>query len=455
MLSSGLVGLALASGVQFGIAVLIAALYGPLVLLNLQLGIVLWTPLVFLNALQALDVGPTVAAMLILFAWFGTLAASRRRVADMLYGKGRLLALAAALALWVVLSMAWARESPLGSEAFFGWISASAILLVLVTSMTSLRHLRLLAGAFVLGAVASVAIGLAGGGFQSTATATDIAQEEVRAVGGSGDPNSLAAGIVPAILLAAGLAAGTRRAIVRWSAAGGVGLLAAGLAASQSRGGLVAAMVAIVAAFLLGRRQRAWILAFVLCAVGVCIAWFLVNPDGWERISEIDSSGTGRTELWSVATDMWQDHPLVGVGLDGFKAESGRYARQPGSLEFSELIAERPHVAHNTFLQVLAETGLVGFFLYAGVVIACIGGAWRAAWRFESSGEAGMAALSRAVVAAAVSFLTAAFFISAATDRRLWILLAMGPALLMAARRADPGRGGGRQTPRDLSLAPP
>ena len=47
-----------------------------------------------------------------------------------------------------------------------------------------------------------------------------------------------------------------------------------------------------------------------------------------------------------------------------------------------------------------------------------------------------MATLSRGVIASSVAMLTASFFISGATDRRLWFLFALGPALLACATRA-------------------
>jgi hypothetical protein len=45
--------------------------------------------------------------------------------------------------------------------------------------------------------------------------------------------------------------------------------------------------------------------------------------------------------------------------------------------------------------------------------------------------------LARALILSVLAMLTAAFFISGATDRRLWVLLALGPALLAAARATN------------------
>ena len=69
---------------------------------------------------------------------------------------------------------------------------------------------------------------------------------------------------------------------------------------------------------------------------------------------------------------MGTDHPIVGVGLNNYLVRSPEYARDVGTLRFAELIAERPHVVHNTYLQLFAETGLIGLGLFLIVVIGCL-----------------------------------------------------------------------------------
>jgi len=90
-------------------------------------------------------------------------------------------------------------------------------------------------------------------------------------------------------------------------------------------------------------------------------------------------------------------------------------------------------VTHNVYLQQLAETGIVGLALLLVVCAACAAGAQIAAGRFEAAGDRAMAALARASTVAMIGLLAASFFISNSTDKRLWIVLALGPALLAAA----------------------
>ncbi len=127
------------------------------------------------------------------------------------------------------------------------------------------------------------------------------------------------------------------------------------------------------------------------------------------------------------------DHPLGGVGLNNFRLESSAYVREPGSLEHVELITERPHVVHNAYLQLLAEEGVVGLGLFLALALGCMAAAWHAARRFDASRRQGLAALARAILLAIGGALVASWFISNATDKRLWALLALGPALLAVA----------------------
>jgi O-antigen ligase len=233
--------------------------------------------------------------------------------------------------------------------------------------------------------------------------------------------------------------------------------LAIGLATSRSRGGFVAVAVAAIAVLVLAKRHRAWALALLLCIVGAGAAWFSVDPGAWQRLSDFNEE-TGRQELWGVAWQMWQDHPLFGVGLNGFIDHAAEYVRDLGPLDFAEFLTEEPKYVHNTYLQLLTEAGLVGLLVFLGIVAASLRRAWLAVTLFERSGDLVMSILSRSVIAALVSTLAAAFFLNAATDPRLWVMLALGPALLVCARseasRADSGPAGSRpETMRTRAIA--
>jgi O-antigen ligase len=166
----------------------------------------------------------------------------------------------------------------------------------------------------------------------------------------------------------------------------------------------------------------------------------LLSPGALSRMTDFDSDGTGREDLWRIAADMSIDNPW-GVGLNNFRSESVTYALDPGPLEHPVQIVSNPVVVHNTFLQMSAELGIVGLLLFLGVVAASIAAAGSAARRFERTGRRGLAVLARASVIALVAFLTASFFVSFGFGYRMWSLLALGPALLTVASLRPDGGG--------------
>ena len=130
---------------------------------------------------------------------------------------------------------------------------------------------------------------------------------------------------------------------------------------------------------------------------------------------------------------MGQDHPIVGVGLSNYQDRAADYVRRPREIQFVELIAEKPHVVHNTYLQLWAETGLIGLLLFLGVATTALQTALRAARSFDAQGDDGLATLSRAVFVGILALLAASLFLTNGHDSRLWLLFGMSAALLALA----------------------
>lgn len=74
----------------------------------------------------------------------------------------------------------------------------------------------------------------------------------------------------------------------------------------------------------------------------------------------------GRLAFWAAATSMIAHRPAFGIGLGRFYKEVALYAADPAALP------RRQENAHNYFLQIAAELGLVGFAAWAAVIVAAV-----------------------------------------------------------------------------------
>ncbi len=88
-----------------------------------------------------------------------------------------------------------------------------------------------------------------------------------------------------------------------------------------------------------------------------------------------------------------------------------------------------------------AELGLVGLILFVFLAGFCLYSALKAARSFARQGDARMEVIARALFVALAGLLAADFFGSRLTNKEVWLLLGLAPALLAIARsREGPAR---------------
>jgi putative inorganic carbon (hco3(-)) transporter len=430
------VGVLMAYDFKLGIGLLVALCYLPLVLVNLPLGIAIWVPTTFLTGLPGFDTASHAAGLVIALAWFGTLR-SHAIEQNRQVPRGLLL-LVAVFMIWLGLSMLWAEKPGMSFTALQPWVACALMFTVLMTLDLSPAQIRMIGFSFIVGVTFSVALGLIGG--VKPPNETSAIRDDGRLRGGLDDPNYLAAGIVPSIVMSAGLVPGVRSLAGRFALAGMAVVLLLGLAATESRGGFMAAIVATGLSVIVAKRSRAVVVALIAISIGFVAIFFVSTPDAWKRVTHTADKGNGRSSLWVVGGRIWKDHPITGVGLDNYRVYAPRYVSGPGQLTFVNFIAERPHVVHNVYLQTMVEVGLVGLGLFLALIISSLASAMRAARRFEARGDFDSAAFARSVFVGLIAALIASFFISNGSGFQIWVLLSFGPMLLrLVKRQEDPG----------------
>ncbi|HYL99249.1 MAG TPA: O-antigen ligase family protein [Blastocatellia bacterium] len=176
--------------------------------------------------------------------------------------------------------------------------------------------------------------------------------------------------------------------------------------ASLSRGGILA--LGVEAAFLsywflrirvrhTGRNAaktrteyaaQAAIVLGILGAIAIGVLWVGAEPilnRTAEMVSELQTAQTSflsRQWIWRDTLSMVRSHPVSGVGLGAFRTVFPAFSHSNGALVVAQ--------AHNDYLQVLADCGIIGALLAAAFVASLIM-AIRTALRSRDRLEAGLA----------------------------------------------------------------
>lgn len=438
-LAAVLFGRLVADGkMKYGFAIVLAAAFMPVVLFDLAASFAAYVGITFFQNLSFLSSLPNAIGVLVALGWLGTFLTSHRAAA-VVREHGRILLTIVFLCIWVTLSIAWAPQTgAAGTEAGYWWLAALAFLIAL-TTLSGPREISYVLIAFIMGSVISVLIGLATGGLNtSDATSSTTTAIQGRFTGGSGDPNLEAAAFVATMFLIMGMLSVYRSARARFWLVVSFVIVTIGFIATESRGGLLALAVAAIAALVLSPRHRKRIvglLATALVAAGVLL---IAQPGSLSRITDFGGGSSGRSDLWRVAWHVFTGHPFVGVGIANFVVVEANYVLEPGTISRIQYIVEQPHLVHNSYLQVLAETGVIGLAAFLAVLWVTLRAGWRAIKEFEAKGLTNYADLVRAVLMGTIGMLAADFFISDGNDPLLWVLLSLGPVLLTLARGSPP-----------------
>jgi O-antigen ligase len=313
------------------------------------------------------------------------------------------------------------------------YLQVAALLVITYSAIRTREDVRRLVGALLIGITITAAYGLV--------NRPDVDPAAARLASTVGDANAVAAFLVVGLVLAGAVALGGRAGPLKRAAlVCAVPLFLAAFIFTGSRSGVLSLTFALVAmvAFAGKRRPQALMAALVAAVVafGVFVAF---APDSIKtRISQTTpgqvSPEEGRRTLWAVGWRMFEDEPVRGVGLGSFRASSVHYILEPGALTRTDTVIDIHEPAHNVYLQVLAEEGLIGEILFLAVLVFPIACALRAAGRFASSGDQEMEIYSRALAVAIVAFCVSNFFVPFAFNKVFWILLGAGPVLLAISR---------------------
>jgi O-antigen ligase len=261
---------------------------------------------------------------------------------------------------WNTISLTWSADVAIGFTKITRYIQGVMLCLVLWDLLRTPQDIMDASQAYILGGMLS-AIGVV---YDYATSAVSRYSAEGRGSAYGFDPNDLGCQLAMMIPLALYLLKVRGQESISAKLINAFGAVIAGMAIflTGSRTAMIAGLTVSVLGFGSLRKLR-WH-SKVFLAIAALGAGLIVTRLGsdvpltrFESIStSADSDGfSGRVALWKAGWETVKMHPLVGIGTGQFKV--------------SIPIANKFAIAHNSYLGVLTELGIVGLCLFACVLI--------------------------------------------------------------------------------------
>jgi putative inorganic carbon (hco3(-)) transporter len=229
-----------------------------------------------------------------------------------------------------------------------------------------------------------------------------------------------------------------RSRAIRAAVAGGLACIVAAIVFTYSRGGVVAlAAVAVPSALCWLPRRQVFRGLAAACVAGLGVAALAAPTDFGQRLAALgqvaglvrgdvpsDSALRGRMSEMASAALMFADHPVIGVGYGNYEGYYHRYAR---TLALDGRREERQ--AHSLYLEVAAETGILGVAAFAILLAHSIAGVIRTRTALYDEGRVRHAQQVVAFAIALFGYLVGSLFLHLSYPRYLWLLLGIAIAV--------------------------
>jgi len=190
--------------------------------------------------------------------------------------------------------------------------------------------------------------------------------EERLSFGTAFDPNDIAFFLISFITFNFIFISGSNRTSVRFISCANIIISAVVLLKTGSRGGLISLIAVMIVLFFASSHtlnisfiKKAALIILVL----ISVQFLNINNERFETLLKPQndynySDETGRVSLWKIGLKMMASRPLTGVGLDCFPEGVGREREKVNANTL------KWQTAHNSFVQIGAETGIFGLILF-------------------------------------------------------------------------------------------
>jgi putative inorganic carbon (hco3(-)) transporter len=183
-----------------------------------------------------------------------------------------------------------------------------------------------------------------------------------------GDPNDLALSLVMVLPLAWWLSLVVASRWVRLAVYASMLAMITGIVASQSRGGLLALIAAMIVLIIYQGRRVLGTLVLIVAAV-VAFTVLVLPANVFERYRTIteyqkDESAMIRLAVWNAGITMCLEHPFTGIGAGTFESVYGKYyidRKRAGNVW---------RAAHSSYVEIAAELGIMGFTVFLAILVS-------------------------------------------------------------------------------------
>lgn len=248
-----------------------------------------------------------------------------------------------------------------------------------------------------------------------------------RAAGGGTDPNFFALSIlsflpIPFLFIFAEKHFGRK---LLW--VGVVLLMIAGIVISFSRAGMLGLAFVLL---LLGYKIRRHRLLLVLAAVLFVVLLFFLPEAVWERMGTLSRVGKDDSLRWRYklllgSWDLFLTHPFTGIGAGNMVLFSYRWINQH-------------QVAHNTYLEMLAEFG-IGSIVIFGLLVRTTFIYLRGSYKyFADNLRPRLAIIGEGLEVGLLGFLFVSLFLSLHYEYMFWVFLGLAGAMRKMAEDENP-----------------
>ena len=262
---------------------------------------------------------------------------------------------------------------------------------------------------------------------------------DYRIAGPIGDPNYYAQIMAVLVPIALERVLHEKNRWLRLLAVWALGVTTFSVVLTYSRGGFLAMAVAILA-LVFFYRPRVYHIPVVIFAF---LGFTLIAPPNYiDRIFSLqeffstpgnlrtqDMALRGRASENLAAYEMMASNPLFGIGLNNYDYLFNQYSKQAGLA-----VVSTERAAHNLYLEVAAETGIVGIITFVTIILVAMSTILRARKRFMRAGEKDMAGLITGFGAGFLAYMVASIFIHAAYPRYFYLLIGIALALELVSR---------------------